>query len=87
LLGSPIWDNQQPSPSWEGSETIMGTSFLKKEDGIVHSIWKQIANIKEPRDTGATPVPATSIWHKLQKKFLRKNLDEKDIVLARLLRN
>ena len=43
----------------EGSETIMGTSFLFKEDGIVRSIWQQMANIQEPQDPGAIPGPAT----------------------------
>ena len=43
----------------EGSETIMGTSFLFKEDGIVRSIWQQMANIKEARSLGAIPSPAT----------------------------
>ncbi len=45
----------------EGSEAIMGTSFLKKEDGIVHSIWKQMVNIKEPRDVRAIRTGATRL--------------------------
>jgi len=47
----------------EGSETIMETAYKKfmYADGIVHSIWKQMANIKEPRDPGAIPGAATSL--------------------------
>jgi len=39
----------------------METAYKKfmYADGIVHSIWKQMANIKEPRDAGAIPAPAT----------------------------
>ncbi len=45
----------------EGSETIMRAPHLSKRgDGIVHSIWKQMVNIKEARDPGAIPGTATS---------------------------
>ena len=50
----------------EGSETIMETASraykalcTRDVDGIVHSIWQQMVNIKEPRDAGAIPAPAT----------------------------
>lgn len=79
--------NQQPSPPtslklWrEGSETIMGTEHTKYEcpDGIVHSIWKQMANIKEARDPGAIPGPATRL------KFNMANITKK--LLAQELRH
>ena len=41
----------------------MGASLflLNREDGIVHSIWKQMANIEEPGGPGAIPGPATNM--------------------------
>ena len=53
--------NQQPRSSKTTRFRDYNGNFLlfKKEDGIVHSIWKQIANIKEPRDVSAILAPAT----------------------------
>jgi hypothetical protein len=37
------------------------SNSLEGGDGIVHSIWKQMANIKEARDLGAIPSPGTKL--------------------------
>ncbi|PIS39388.1 MAG: hypothetical protein COT33_02255 [Candidatus Nealsonbacteria bacterium CG08_land_8_20_14_0_20_38_20] len=64
----------------QGSETIMGaTHIFMCADGIVHSIWQQMVNIKEPRDGRAIRPPATKISQRTlsrKRKFSRnlKNL-------------
>jgi len=69
--------DQQPSSAYsgEGSETIMGAPIYvlhKVGDGIVHSIWKQMVNNKEPGDPGANPGPATRIKMNKNKPILSK---------------
>ena len=47
-------------------------------DGIVHSIWKQMVNIKEAGDLGAIPGPATNFAGVAQ--WLEQNLHKVEVV-------